>query len=978
MFGRDDEIRQLVENIVEHSQARDVHLAFSDSPARLSILGPGGIGKTSLALSVFHDEKIISRFGNNRLFVSCEAATSVEHIVTDLAFSLQVTPENTTGQLLDLILDRLRSSFFLLVLDNFETPWELPHTHADTETLLQTLSALKTVTIIITARGSQHPAGVEWTQLLPPLKPVQLESAVAIFHAISRKNDDYVIKLVRAVDCVPLAVTLQANLAAVDGETTEGLWHRWCEESVGMVEGGDDRLSSLDHSLQVSLTSPRMRREPAALVFLSLLSLLPDGMSNETFKALDTRIPGIPNMKKALSTLLQNALVFMDSNRSIRIFSPIRLYMIAHHPPSFDIRCHLQDHFIALANEGTQLHDAATKERLRSEVENIEALLIDSLEVGRPLETVIEAILAFCHYTYVSGVGSSHPISLAVERLPGLGTPGSTSQLSRLESSRMKSSWFRRAHFWKGTPSTSSQFTGTDGSLKLKGDCWGCWGQILSRQMQFEEAQEKFKFAIQFHTEAGDFAGHASDLHNLGCLFSRQSFLGEAEAEFKKALVLHERIGDLIGKAYDMMGCGHVLLQRSQFTDAEETFSTALQAFIEGNDELGQAFAMNNLAQISVCRCMFKTAESQFMEALQLNAKMGNLVGQAESLAGLSCTFLLRSRFHEARLKIEEAIQITLPVENPDYYHILGRTLVARCRYDEAKKYLSKAAALHKQAQDNVAVQDDYHYLHIVDYYICPDFDLAEDLANCEWVHQSNGDDMRKADVRATRGMVCIRMSRFEEAKECLETALEIHTAIGAALGQAFDLHHLGCLHIQEGEYDVAEEQLRQALLLHTRVGNAQGQADGFNKLCEIQLRRQQYNEALTGICQALALHIRIGDIPGQGDDLYVQACVFLEQLRLDEAEATIRKALELHSQCAGLYSQARDYATLGSILWQKRKEKEASGVPVEALEALDRAIVLFGNNSHDAELAHCRCRRKEMIEGSPHTTCKFRGIDHG
>ena len=74
MFGRDDEIRQLVDTIMDHS------------PVRLSILGPGGIGKTSLSLSVFH-EKVISRFGDNRLFISCEAAASIEHIIADHAFS---------------------------------------------------------------------------------------------------------------------------------------------------------------------------------------------------------------------------------------------------------------------------------------------------------------------------------------------------------------------------------------------------------------------------------------------------------------------------------------------------------------------------------------------------------------------------------------------------------------------------------------------------------------------------------------------------------------------------------------------------------------------------------------------------------------------------------------------------------------------------------------------------------------------------
>ena len=32
-------------------------------------------------LSVFHDEKVISRFGDNQLFISCEAAASIERIL---------------------------------------------------------------------------------------------------------------------------------------------------------------------------------------------------------------------------------------------------------------------------------------------------------------------------------------------------------------------------------------------------------------------------------------------------------------------------------------------------------------------------------------------------------------------------------------------------------------------------------------------------------------------------------------------------------------------------------------------------------------------------------------------------------------------------------------------------------------------------------------------------------------------------------
>lgn len=169
MFGRDRELENLVTKILEAKRSR------------LAILGPGGIGKTSLALSVLHDSRTHSRFGDDRLFVSCEAATCADHVILDIALALQIPSDSVNGQLLNAVLDRLRQSPFLLILDNFETPWELPGARSDVEALLQDLADTETVTMLVTMRGSQHPAGIEWSHLLPPLQPIDLESATAIF-----------------------------------------------------------------------------------------------------------------------------------------------------------------------------------------------------------------------------------------------------------------------------------------------------------------------------------------------------------------------------------------------------------------------------------------------------------------------------------------------------------------------------------------------------------------------------------------------------------------------------------------------------------------------------------------------------------------------------------------------------------------------------------------------------------------------------
>ncbi|TFY82060.1 hypothetical protein EWM64_g1957 [Hericium alpestre] len=63
MHGRSDIIDQIIAAIVQNSHAR------------VAILGPGGIGKTSVALTVLHHEAVQCRFKDACYFFSCEAVT---------------------------------------------------------------------------------------------------------------------------------------------------------------------------------------------------------------------------------------------------------------------------------------------------------------------------------------------------------------------------------------------------------------------------------------------------------------------------------------------------------------------------------------------------------------------------------------------------------------------------------------------------------------------------------------------------------------------------------------------------------------------------------------------------------------------------------------------------------------------------------------------------------------------------------------
>ncbi|TDL24337.1 TPR-like protein [Rickenella mellea] len=698
LFGRDDFITSAVQLILQHP------------PARLAILGPGGIGKTTVAAAIFGCDDIKKIFTQHKAFTSCESLFMADQLVVNLCHCFQLTiQEKRPLKTLQSFLQGVPKA--LLVLDNFETVWN--GDHESTLRLLQILDSYRHLTILITLRGALLPDGIIWTK--PTLKPLQtltVSAAKEIYRTISSTDDDKDLeKLMQNVDFLPLAIVLLAYLGKLNMSPSK-LLSMWQDEQTALLrKQGGSKSDCLETSITLSLQSPLMKESKYTLKMLRIICYLPAGVKLDDLSqfASISRIDAL----KAIEILLKTGLVQQSEKKRLKVLSPVRYFILKQHACDiaevseikqkyFNIIKNIKNIFTWVPSEVQHYLSLANEEN--DNIFYILNLCLDECSKDADIFNTVISYSQFLYFTIPSTALIQKAIAMynllcmndksgAAECLLSLGNIART-----LQSYPEAISALKEAH---------AEFQQT-GNKKSAAHCLKSLGDIATMTYKYLEGISALKEAQIEFEQVGDKRGVAQCLHSLGNIATMVNMHAEAALALEDAQAIFQHIGDRLGVAYCLKGLGDIAIMLSKHSEAMSILKEAQTVFQQIGDKLGVAQCLQSLGDNFRILHSYSEAISSLKEAQFEFQQIGYKLGVAHCLKSLSDIATMQSNYSEAISALTEGQAVLKQIDDKIgvayCFKKQADIAVMLKNYPEAVSALKEAQAIFQNADDKLGV----------------------------------------------------------------------------------------------------------------------------------------------------------------------------------------------------------------------------------------------------------------------------------
>jgi predicted ATPase/DNA-binding CsgD family transcriptional regulator len=664
----------------EHELAELSTLLRQAEVRLLTLTGPGGVGKTHLALAAV--QRVQHAFADGVCFVPLASISDAALVLPTLAHALGVREGD--GQLLEHLQVQLGEQEKLLLLDNFE------QLVAASPQLAELLGVCPHLSMLVTSRTALRLHGEQEVAVQPLALPdrghlptsadaLSAYAACALFtqraqaikptFQVTQTSAPVIAEICLRLDGLPLAIELAAARTRL--LSPAALLAR-LEHRLEVLTGGARDVPARQQTLRNTIAWSYQLLDAESQQLFRLLAVFAGGC---TLAAVETIAvaAGVRQVEEGLTLLLENHLVHLveqgDSEPRLLLLETIREYGLEALAASEEHEAVQQAHagyYLALAEEAEpHLSDAEQvpwMDRLDREQENLRAVLQRGMS-GRDEEAELALRLgtALAWYWYVREHASD--ARRWMEWVQAQGRGSSQLRARALYQAAILAQWLDEnalAQALAGESLARSRKVGD-----THGMAWAlCWlGHAMFDRSDYDTARAQFQEALMLFHQGDDRSGSAHTLLGLTKVASDQGMYASAIEQAEEAFALFETLGDQQGMLMALVRLARVCYLSGVY--AARARSLAEQALALSRAvgfQQFSAYALSLLGLLALQRGEESLAHAHLEEALRLQTELWHQHGIAWAMYDLAGWHLTERDYAAARPLYEEGCQRSLAV----------------------------------------------------------------------------------------------------------------------------------------------------------------------------------------------------------------------------------------------------------------------------------------------------------------------------
>ena len=610
--------------------------------ARLvTIVGPGGIGKTRLSLQIAAD--VLDAYPDGVWFIEFASIVDAGLVPKFIAQVLGLQ-EDANTPVVQALCVHVASRRLLLVLDNCEHLVDACANVADA-----LLRAAPAVRVLASSREALNVAG-EQTYPLPPLALPDPETSAAdaarsdagrLFverarlrqptFALSELNVKAVAQICARLDGIPLALELAA--ARVGVLTVETIAER-LNDRFRLLTGGSRTALPRQQTLRALIDWSFDLLGAAEKTLFVRLSVFAGGWNLPAAEDVCTDPDLAPeDVLDLLTGLANKSLVVPDGNGArYRMLETIRDYArdrLQERGESVALRVRHCKYFVKFAEDAEPHLEGGEDQpvwlvQLEIEHDNLRGALGWSLEEPEGAEADLRLTGAL--YRFWAHRGHAHEgrqwCDTALARTAG--RPGTLARLKALHAS---------------------------GTLTWR------LGDIIGARSLLEQA-------LTMSRELGDRSYEGRVLSNLGGIAIHQADDAAAQAFLEQAVVIHRATDNPAMEARVLNNVAALAISRGRFAESEAPLERALALSRELHNPMEEATAMSHLGYLAMRRGEFAQAQALHERALATARAFGVREFELEEMRHLGETVLAQGDATAARMHFRDALAASKEIGN--------------------------------------------------------------------------------------------------------------------------------------------------------------------------------------------------------------------------------------------------------------------------------------------------------------------------